>query len=279
MRPKATAGRRDFAAFCMLNLHTFLFYRLACFIRPLLSLAPKMVVTGDQRVTVLLVDARNAAEQFSTDTELEKFMPSSFRRAKEIFERLSDGFILEHLIDATKLSALQTAVREFETILEDELAKAPVFLLEVKGNLSIDKLLDGATKGYPPHVIKHLENPCLYEIDEAGFCLAFECPTASGFHILRAVEMTVKQYLKAIPGFVMPSLNRQTWGEYIKLLKDNRASSAVADTLQAIKDNHRNPLMHPEDVLDLWQAASLFSLCQTMIEALIADMKKRGFIS
>lgn len=183
-----------------------------------------------------------------------------------------------HDLMAITLEAIQMDVKSFETLLDDELNKAPIFCLERIGNLSTDGLLDGAHKGYAPATAA-LTQECKNEIDEAGRCLAHERPTATGFHILRAVEMTAKQYLKAIPGFKMPSLNRQNWGEYIKLLKDNGADPVVTDTLQTIKNNHRNPLMHPEDALDIWQAVSLFSLCQTMIEALIADMKKRGFIS
>ena len=76
----------------------------------------------------------------------------------------------------------------------------------------------------------------------------------------------------------MPPLNRNNWGEYIKLLKDNGADKKVTDHLQNIKDNYRNPLMHPEDTLELHEAASLFAVCQSMTESTVADMKKRGFI-
>jgi hypothetical protein len=50
------------------------------------------------------------------------------------------------------------------------------------------------------------------------------------------------------------------------------------DTLHAIKDNHRNPLMHPEDVLTMHEAVSLFSICQSMIESLISDLEARELI-
>ena len=59
-------------------------------------------------------------------------------------------------------------------------------------------------------------------------------------------------------------LNRQNWGEYIRLLKDNGAAKEVTDHLQNIKENYRNPLMHPEDILELHEAASLFAVCQSI---------------
>jgi hypothetical protein len=61
-------------------------------------------------------------------------------------------------------------------------------------------------------------------------------------------------------------------------LRDNGAAKEATDTLQNIKDNYRNPLMHPEDTLTPKEAVSLFALCQGMIETLVANMKKRGFI-
>jgi hypothetical protein len=76
----------------------------------------------------------------------------------------------------------------------------------------------------------------------------------------------------------MPALNRQNWGEYIKLLKDNGASRGAVDNLQNLKDNFRNPLMHPNDSLQLTESINLFCLSQGMIETLVADMKARGLI-
>ena len=76
----------------------------------------------------------------------------------------------------------------------------------------------------------------------------------------------------------MPPLNRQNWGEYLRLLKDNNASREVTDQLHNIKDNYRNPLMHPEDTLELSDAVSLFAVAQSINEVLIGDMLKRNLI-
>ena len=45
-----------------------------------------------------------------------------------------------------------------------------------------------------------------------------------------------------------------------------------------MKDNYRNPLMHPEDTLEVPDAISLFCLCQSAIEALVKEMKAKGLI-
>jgi hypothetical protein len=110
------------------------------------------------------------------------------------------------------LLSIQEAIRKFETILDDEIQKAPIFCLDLIGNLSTDSLLDGAHKGYEDETRRVLTDACKNEIDEAGRCLAYERSTASGFHILRAVELTIRQYLSLISNFVMPPLKSAELG-------------------------------------------------------------------
>jgi hypothetical protein len=124
---------------------------------------------------------------------------------------------------------------------------------------------------------------CFEEIDESGRCLAYERPTASGFHILRAVELTILAYLLAIPRFVMPPINRQNWGEYIEQLRKANGDGKTADKetidhMQSLKDHHRNPLMHPRDTLTIPEAVSLFAIGQSTIEIIVADGLRRGIL-
>jgi hypothetical protein len=76
----------------------------------------------------------------------------------------------------------------------------------------------------------------------------------------------------------MPPVNRQNWGEYISQLKAQNAGKGVIDHIQNLKDNHRNPLMHPQDTLDMPQATSLFGVCQGAIETIVVDGVDRGFL-
>jgi hypothetical protein len=251
------------------------FYLVAVYLHPLLELQDDV----DRQILIKqLAGARCALAVFSGDL-IDKFLPSSKKRAESIMEQIDAiTFRKQDSMGLPDLATVQNSVRKFETVLDDEIAGAPIFCLERIGNLSTDNLLDGASKGYAPEVLKVLPPNCIFEIDEAGRCLAFERATASGFHILRAVELSIKQYLTLIPGFIMPPLNRQNWGEYISLLKNNGASKNVTDTLQNVKDNYRNPLMHPEDVLEMKESISLFCICQAMIELLVDEIHRRGYI-
>ena len=209
---------------------------------------------------------------------IDKFLPASKNRAEALIQNIDDVVFHRQVEGLPNLAVIQNAIRQFEVVLDEELNAAPIFCLESVGNLSTDRLLHGGHKGYSADALSILEQRCKDEIDESGKCLAYERATASGFHILRAVEITIRQYLLRIPNFVMPPLNRQNWGEYIKLLRDNNATKVVTDALQNIKDNYRNPLMHPSDTLQLTEAVSLFSVCQGMIEMLVGNMRTRGLV-
>jgi len=263
----------------VIKYRPFEFFAVAVYLHPVLELQED----GDRTMRIRrFVEARCALSTFCGDL-VEKFLPSSKNQAEHLMKVIDDVTFQrlkgdEALLLGSGLSVIQKGIRTFETLLDDEIQKAPIFCLDRIGNLSTDSLLDGAHKGYAPEVVSVLTQACKDEIDEGGRCLAYERATASGFHTLRSVEIAVKQYLLGIPDFVMPPLRRQNWGEYIKLLNDNSAERVAVDTLHNIKENYRNPLMHPEDTLQLNEAISLFSVCQSMIETLVADMKKKGLI-
>ena len=247
-------------------------YLVASYLRPVMELPDESDLT---RFLAAIVPARCALTVFTGDL-IDKFLPNSKQRAEWLIKNIDDITFHRQQDGFPNLLSLQTLARQFETLLDEELSAAPVFCLERIGNFSTDSLLNGGSAGFDPEAIAVIPDRAISEIDEAGRCLAFERSTASGFHILRAVELTIRHYLGAIPGFTMPPLNRQNWGEFLKLLQGNGAPKEVTDALQNIKDNYRNPLMHPEDVLELRQAIALFSVCQGMIEILVENMKKRG---
>jgi hypothetical protein len=270
----------------VIKAHIDSFYSLAGHLTPVKALQAGMRLSQNPTVIQILTYARIGLILFTSGEWNKTYLPSSYKEAKWMGQFLDEELIKlspkpwDETLESAKIEGFKNQIEHFETVLHDELAKLPAFICEdeMLGNLSVDKLLKGAQHGYSALAKGALSDGCKAEIEEAGKCLAYERSTAAGFHILRSVEMAVKQYLKLVPGFVMPPVNRLNWGEYIRLLKDNGASKEVTDTLQSIKDNHRNPLMHPEDTLDLPEAVTLLSLCQSMSEILVTDLKNRGMI-
>ncbi|HTC49998.1 MAG TPA: hypothetical protein VK722_21930 [Candidatus Aquilonibacter sp.] len=270
----------------MIEPNIFNFYVFGADMRPLRALAPNTKLRDNPDLIQAFLSATHVAEWFVLEDFCKTYLPSSGRKLGEIKNYLNRGFlhppegVIPHDVSEDDAKAIVEQVSEFETLLSDELSKLPFFCLEDAkiGNFSINKLLKGASDGYPNKVRIRLTQACKSEIDEAGKCLVYERSTAAGFHILRSVELTIRQYLMSISGFVMPPLNRQNWGEYLDLLKKNGAARVVTDHLHNIKDNYRNPLMHPEDSLELDEAVSLFAVAQSMSEMLVTDMLSRGLV-
>ena len=170
---------------------------------------------------------------------------------------------------------LKEDLQKFETVFLASLEAANVYSLAAMGNLSIDALISGAVTGYSNRVSSHLPAITREDINEAGRCLAFERATACGFHILRGVESVMEHYIIKAQGTI-PAI--KTWHEYIVAIDGCGGSDKIRNLLRSMKDHYRNPLMHPEDTLDIGQAIGLFSLSQTAIEAMITELIARNLI-
>ncbi len=165
---------------------------------------------------------------------------------------------------------LRTTLDSFSISFQDEWDRVRMFSVTPKGNLSVENLVIGASGGYPKSVLECLDAFIKNEVDHAGKCLAFALPTACGFHILRAVEISAKAYVHAVTGQLPPIKNRN-WGEYIFQLEKASAHSDVR-----IIKTKRNPLMHPQDDLEIDEAIGLLCICQSAIETLVADVRRKN---
>lgn len=129
----------------------------------------------------------------------------------------------------------------------------------------------------PPDVRQDVPVETLIEFNSAGRCLAFDLPTACGFHALRGLELVMDDYLKS---FGIGSKKR-TWNDYIKALTrltempktGAKPAPKVAAMLDRMRELERNPLMHPRDTLDAVQADMLFKLCAITVVEIAKDMK------
>ncbi|WP_376988336.1 hypothetical protein [Bosea sp. R86505] len=120
----------------------------------------------------------------------------------------------------------------------------------------------------------------LIDFREAGKCLAFEMPTASGFHSARAVEAILQRYYRA---FIGPVPERATMGYLVPQLEEASKAKGVEHpdqrtviTLREIKDLDRNPLAHPEATLDMVSAKALFELAGIAIWRMLNEIDQHG---
>lgn len=168
---------------------------------------------------------------------------------------------------ATEAEIIASKAKEFETVFLAEFQTLDIYAVSQIGIYSTPTLIEHAEHAVPESLRSKLPKRAIEDVQEAGRCLAFQLPTACGFHIIRATEVVLHEYYLVI---VEPESEDTlaNWGAYIKELKDvnaNNDTKKVTAILQQIKDLHRNPIMHPEVVLSPDDAGVLFSTAISVI--------------
>lgn len=182
--------------------------------------------------------------------------------------------LLEQEINDPKLTAsrIEGHIRSFRYLFKGESQNLNVFAISQKGTHSILDLLERADENLSSDVRARLSPEATSDIVQAGRCLAFECHTAVGFHILRAVETLIREYHAKLTNSAIAPKNRN-WGIYIKKLRSSNAKSEIVGFLEHIKDHYRNPIVHPESTLTGDEAFALFYACLSAINQLDAAIE------
>jgi len=162
---------------------------------------------------------------------------------------------------------------KFETLFIEEIKTLTTYCVTPKAIYSTSELIDSAEKILPASLLGKLDVEAIKEIQESGKCLALDTFTASGFHIMRAIERVLHQYYLIM---CKPSDPKRldNWAAYLSKLNDVNDDHAkkTVPFLQQIKDQHRNLIMHPEITLSEDDALILFqtgtSIIMTMAEKL-----------
>ncbi len=150
-------------------------------------------------------------------------------------------------------------------------------------------LIYSAEQALSKRSIEQLPDSCLKDIKEAGRCLAFDLPTACGFHIFRALETVILMYFPALR-INLPSKKLRNLGVFIALLEGRdikkkgrpivagapKADEKITGMLTHLKDFYRNPLMHPEITLEDDEAISTFQFAISAIDIMVHDIIQRN---
>jgi hypothetical protein len=179
-------------------------------------------------------------------------------------DELAPKMIINHLIE------------EFEESFDEESKHLGSFLVTQKGIYDTEKLISDASKRFEPEVLKHLPDIAIDDFKEAGKCLAFECPTAMAYHILRAIEAVILKYYEAITGHAWKRKQKGWWLyiEELKGLPSKPVPTSITQRLNEIRKYERNPIAHPGFFLDLKDAMPFFDLCSGVIPLMAQEIEK-----
>lgn len=230
--------------------------------------------TTDGTIYLMMFQANMALYAFGRNALAAKRFPDTLKaasRVSELIEGLMPGFAnLSDIIPVLRIK-LRDDVIKFEQSLDQESQKLHSYVLN-NGKLLSHDVLGKLSESFPSSQL--LDDWTVKQIDAAGKCLACWCCTASGFHILRAVELCLKAYLDVFNPTAFQAKNRN-WKSYIDWLRGAGAPSELIDAMSFLH-NKRNPLMHPEDELSPEEAEDLILAARLVVGILILDVESKG---
>jgi len=161
-------------------VRAFNFYTFGRFIHPLGDMVEGAPIRDNSAAYNIFNSVSAMAEYFELNPYCKKYHPSSGKKLRSMADKIKKEFLNheENLVppevmDKYDAASFKESLEEFETLLEDELNRLSIVCCEDEqiGNFSVDKLLKGASNGYPQKARIRLTQPCCREIDESGRCL------------------------------------------------------------------------------------------------------------
>jgi hypothetical protein len=175
------------------------------------------------------------------------------------------------IVQPYQMRGIGEAITNFETVLKNDMPEMSTFAVAQIGMYRTEDLIGRSILQIDEGVRDRLLPLAKSDILEAGKCLAFRVPTAAAFHLSRAIETCMNQYFEALTGKpydLKPGANN--WGNKIKLLEENGAAEKITAFLLHIKNSYRNPITHPDVILDASEAFNFFPQALGVISMMLA---------
>ena len=91
-----------------------------------------------------------------------------------------------------------TKIDTFRSVFEAECHSVDVYSVGQIAIYQTRDLVANASYTIPEEFRRGMSEEAIKEFDDAGRCLAFDLPTACGFHALRGTELVMDQYLRSL---------------------------------------------------------------------------------
>jgi hypothetical protein len=253
----------------LIRLDLSFFYRLSRTFDALRTLE-----VGDVRsVWLKLYQAQQAIETLASDRNLQSHMRGLTVPLGKLHEAVRSviGRDLEADFSQYDQAAIIGALNVFDVVLQSDLAVTDAYLVVEKQPYSTTNLIFAGETLFPPDAARKVP-ACVMDLQEAGKCLAFELPTACGFHIMRAMEAVLRRYWEVVTGN-KPHPKHRNIGVYLRGMREQGCGDAkVIAALTQLKDLHRNAISHPDDTLKLHEASSLIGIAQSAVAAMLKSI-------
>lgn len=196
------------------------------------------------------------------------------------------------MVNAYFSSNVRNALADFYGDLALELGGLPVYFATQKRGYDRDVLINAAEELLDESDRVFLSPFTVTDLRKAGACLMFDLFTACGFHAGRAVETVARRYYELVFAQVaaragkhgpeplgLGALAMELSDRFTNLKKAKTETGLlglIATTLERIARIYRNPIMHPEVVLNEKDAIRIFNETINAISTTIDDVRTGG---
>ncbi|MFZ0829070.1 MAG: hypothetical protein WAO02_16775 [Verrucomicrobiia bacterium] len=257
----------------MKTVNLYQFYSLGTVLHPLQSVQEKDVL---KNVYYKLFMAKDWLETVCNDGLIPMIVcrPTAWKLLNAInaVTEPSEGKELDFNKTISFLEAynITNSLTEFETVFSAELQTLASYFVSQKLIYSTTDLIERPENLFPEMVRKALPRQCIADIRQAGKCIAFDIPTAAAFHILRGTESVIRAYYTFVIGHP-PKAKLRNWGSYILNLNTAGADKKITAFLEHIREEYRNPILHPEEMLSSDDAVVLLgAACSAIVQMVLA---------
>jgi hypothetical protein len=167
---------------------------------------------------------------------------------------------------------MRSAAQEFETLLAAELSVSDLYAVHKKRAFDTTVLAERGAEIFPFELVTKVPDVA-HDAAPAGRCLAFELNTACGFHLHRINEAVLRKYFDVVTSGATPPKER-TIGAYLREFATlGKGDAKVLDALKSLKDLYRNPLMHPDHIIESTdEAISLHGAIQSVVVHMLKEI-------
>lgn len=224
-------------------------------------------------------DALSALNDFMGNSDFKDDFKVILKSAIELHSALSQFQLdwdktdtFKEIIFPYQIQRLKEVFSNFEAVAIAELRSSSLFYVTSKGGFDTSCLASKGEAAFPRDLEKKVPE-AIGDVRQAARCIAFELPTAAGFHLHRANECVLRIYWDHVTGG-QPRPTEQSMGVYLsELNKLKKGRPQVREHLKSIKDLHRNPLMHPDQTIDsVDDAIDLMSAIRCSIGYMLAEI-------
>ncbi len=246
----------------MKSINGYKLYEYGYYIHQLESISEE---TSDEDAYFKLLSAKSALNGLYAD--LKDSMITSFNISEELYiycdqliERYEESEDRKLSLSFLDVYSLKEKLNKLEHIISAEFATMPLYATQQVAAFDARYMVPVGHLIFPRELQWKVPE-AIKDIQQATKCLAFELPTASAFHLFRAVELVLKRYFISVTNKKKTPSNGL--GSYFKELEKCKFSNQkkkdthdkILSSLRDLKNLHRNPIVHPENSLETTEEA------------------------